>query len=210
MFRRRRREQTQEASAEVAEMRASGPWDSDEPHPATERIDLGGLRVPPSGDFELRLAVMGDQLVGVIAVQGDSSLQLQALAAPKSGGLWEEVKTKIAGQLTSAEHRDGPFGTEIAGQVQAEGQTRATRHIGVEGPRWLLMAVVSGPAATDESLAEPFEAYLRDVVVVRGQEPMAKEETIPLRRPNERAAQAEEDEPGLDPFRRGPEISEIR
>ncbi|MEV0583539.1 DUF3710 domain-containing protein [Nonomuraea sp. NPDC050310] len=210
MFRRRRRDEAKQAEQAVEEtMRESGPWDADEPHPDHERIDLGGLRVPQADDLDVRLASMGDQHVGVLVLLGDSTLQLQALAAPKSGGIWSEVRTKVAGQLKTANEREGVFGPELVGEVESEGETRPIRYLGVDGPRWLLLGVVSGPAAQDETIAARFEDYLRDVVVVRGQEPMAREETIPLRRPNERPQQ-EDETPQLDPFRRGPEISEIR
>lgn len=190
-------------------MRESGPWDADEPHPGTERVDLGGLRVPRAEDLDARLASVGDQHVGVLVLRGESSLQLQALAAPKSGGIWPEVRTKIAAQLGSAAERPGEFGVELVGEVEAEGRRRPIRYVGVDGPRWLLLAVVSGPAALDGTLAARFEEYLRDVVVVRGQEPMVREETIPLRRPEE-GQQEQADPSAFDPFRRGPEISEIR
>jgi hypothetical protein len=51
--------------------------------------------------------------------------------------------------------------------------------------------------------------FVRDVVVVRGTEPMAREEPITLRRPNEQPAEPDEQEE-FNPFKRGPEISEIR
>ncbi|WP_240197184.1 DUF3710 domain-containing protein [Nonomuraea lactucae] len=211
MFRRRRREQPEKVAAEVpaAPMRESGPWDADEPHPDHDRIDLGGLRLPHNPDFDVRLASVGDQHVGVVVIHEESTLQLQALAAPKTLGLWDEVKTKILQQLTSLEERQGPFGVELTGEITAEGVTRPARYIGVDGPRWFLLAIVHGKAAADDDAAEPFLAFLRDVVVVRGSEPMAREEPIPLRRPNEQASQGD-DRPGFNPFRRGPEISEIR
>ncbi|NUW30889.1 DUF3710 domain-containing protein [Nonomuraea sp. SMC257] len=213
MFRRRRREQPEQAAADAAApaepTRESGPWDSDEPHPDHDRIDLGGLRLPHNPDFDVRLASVGDQHIGVVVIHGDSTLQLQGLAAPRSLGLWDEVKTKITQQLPALEEREGPFGAELRGEITADGQTRQARYVGIDGPRWFLLAVVHGPAAADEAAAEPFLDFLRDVVVVRGTEPMAREEPIVLRRPNEQAAQSD-DRPGLNPFRRGPEISEIR
>ncbi len=188
-------------------MRESGPWDADEPHPDTGRIDLGGLRVPQHPDLEVRLAAMGDQHVGIVVLDQDSTLQLQALAAPKSSGIWDEVRVKVSGTLKSPEERQGPFGVEVAGQADTDAGPRPVRYIGIDGPRWMLLAVISGPAA--EGDASRFEDYIRDVVVVRGQEPMAREEVIPLRRPNERPHQTDEN-PNLNPFIRGPEITEIR
>lgn len=196
-----------EATAQ-APTRESGPWDADEPHPDTERIDLGGLRLPHNPAFDARLASVGDQHVGVVVLWEESSLQLQALAAPKSSGLWEEVRAKIKNAAKTLEEREGPFGAELVGKVTVEGSDRAARYMGVDGSRWFLLAVVNGRAAVDDELAAAFVDFIKDIVVVRGDEPMAREESIPLRRPNDQAA--EQPEVRDNPFRRGPEISEIR
>jgi hypothetical protein len=210
VFRRRRREQAKHAAGETvaAPTREYGPWDADEPHPDHDRIDLGGLRLPHNAAFDVRLASVGDQHVGVVVLWEESSLQLQALAAPKSGGLWEEIKTKIKSSAKTLEERDGVFGTELAGQVTVEGATRPARYIGIDGPRWFLLAVVNGRAAVDDQVAAAFLDFVKDIVVVRGDEPMAREESIPLRRPSDPADEVD-DEP-INPFRRGPEISETR
>ncbi|MEO3794101.1 DUF3710 domain-containing protein [Nonomuraea sp. B10E15] len=212
MFRRRRREQPEQAIEQesAAPTRESGPWDADEPHPGTDRIDLGGLRLPHNPDFDVRLASVGDQHVGVVALYEDSSLQLQALAAPRSSGLWDEVKAKILAQAKHLEEREGPFGSELAGEMKADGNSRPARYLGIDGPRWFLLAVISGKAAVDETVATAYIDFIKDVVVVRGDEPMAREEPIPLRRPNEPGAEQQQEQQGFNPFRRGPEISEIR
>ncbi|MDP4508786.1 DUF3710 domain-containing protein [Nonomuraea turcica] len=216
MFRRRRRhEQPEQAAAHEQEpavpTRESGPWDADEPHPDTDRIDYGGLRLPDIPDFDLRPATVGDQHVSVVVRYDDSMLSLQALAAPRSSGLWDDVKTKIRTQAKDLEEREGPFGTELSGEVKAaDGTVMPVRYLGIDGPRWLLLALISGKAARDEAVFEAFADFIKDVVVVRGDEPMAREEPIPLRRPNEQTGEKAEERPGYDPFRRGPEISEIR
>jgi hypothetical protein len=55
--------------------------------------------------------------------------------------------------------------------------------IGVDGPRWLLRGTVLGRAAVEPDAALPMEETLRNVVVVRGDEPMAVRESLPLRMP---------------------------
>lgn len=191
-------------------MRETGPWDADEPHPDNDRIDLGGLRLPHNPDFDVRLASVGDQHVGVVVLYQESTLQLQALAAPRSSGLWDEVKTKIRGQAKDLTEQEGPFGSELTGEIKAEGGPRSVRYLGIDGPRWFLLGVVSGKGTHDEAISEAFVDFIKDVVVVRGDEPMAREEPIPLRRPNEQTGEVADQGPGLNPFKRGPEISEIR
>ena len=212
VFRRRRREQPEQVAEQepAAPTRESGPWDADEPHPETDRIDLGGLRLPHNPDFDVRLASVGDQHVGVVVLYEESSLQLQALAAPRSSGLWDEVKTKIVSQAKHLEEREGPFGGELTGEMKVDGQPRPARYLGIDGPRWFLLAVISGKAAADEKVAAAFIDFIKDVVVVRGNEPMAREEPIPLRRPTDETGETPTEGPGFNPFKRGPEISEIR
>jgi hypothetical protein len=152
---------------------------------------------------------VGDQHVGVVVLYEESSLQLQALAASRTGGLWDEVKAKIKSGAKDLEDREGPFGAELFGEISGDGQPRKARYIGIDGPRWFLLAMISGRAALDESVADVLLDFVRDVVVVRGTEPMAREEPITLRRPNEQPAEPDEQEQ-FNPFKRGPEISEIR
>ncbi|GAA3081901.1 hypothetical protein GCM10010485_19970 [Streptosporangium carneum] len=89
------------------------------------------------------------------------------------------------------------------------------RYIGVDGPRWFLRAVVSGRAEPSEEVTATLEGVVRDIVVVRGDEPMAPKEAIELRLPPEARQAVEQqaggrDTPDLNPFDRGPEIAEIR
>jgi len=88
----------------------------------------------------------------------------------------------------TATETDGPFGTELVLVVPVEdpeGQvfSQTSRVIGVDGPRWLLRGTVLGRAAVEPDAAEPMEATLRNVVVVRGNEPMAVRESLPLQLP---------------------------
>ncbi len=226
MLRRRQRAEEETASAVVrgespAPARTTGPWDADDDYPEAERVDLGGLRLPVGPGFEIQLSMAGDQVDGVIVLVEESALQVNAFAAPKRSGIWDEVRAELAREVVaaggSAEDRDGPFGPEIAAEVPAQGQTQGrqpVRYVGVDGPRWFLRAVISGRAAVDPEAARVLEDVVRGIVVVRGDEPMPPREAIQLRLPAE-ARQAMEEQQGarreeLRPFERGPEISEIR
>ena len=208
--------------------RPEGPWDeADAPEDELNRIDLGGLRVPVPPDTEVRVDVSPEgEVVAATLVQGTSAMQVNAFAAPRRSGIWDEVRDEIAAALResggSASDAPGPYGTELHAQVPTEvpGQGRGlapARFVGVDGPRWFLRALITGPAATDTSAAEPLLAALRAVVVVRGGEAMAVRDPLPLRLPKEVTAAAEasaaaEGAPPapLPPPERGPEITEIR
>ena len=210
----------------AAPARPQGPWDAaDAPEDELPRLDLGGLRVPVPPDTEVRVDVDDEgQVVAATLVQGGAAMQVNAFAAPRSEGIWGEVLEEIAGSLTSgggtAETVEGTYGPELHARVptQAPGGgivMAPARFVGVDGPRWFLRALLTGPAATDAAAAAPLEQALRAVVVVRGSDPMAVRDPLPLRLPAEAlAAQAppEDGEEG-DPLRlaeRGPEITELR
>ncbi|WP_433240690.1 DUF3710 domain-containing protein [Streptosporangium sp. CA-135522] len=224
MFGRRRREESPAVAEEVeraeqVQARESGPWDSGDPYPDRERVDLGGMRLPVDPGFEVQLNLAGDHIVGAVVMVDESALQVHAFAAPKRNGIWDEVRNELAegvkGAGGTAEEREGPFGVELAAKVPADGVAQPVRYIGVDGPRWFLRAVISGRAALDDGAAAPLEGVIRDIVVVRGDEPMAPKEAIELRLPPEARHAMEHqaagaDVPDLNPFGRGPEIAEIR
>jgi hypothetical protein len=250
VFRRRKREDAEEAAAVPAEpdealeqdaepadepavrtvARPQGPWDvADVPADEVQRVDLGGLRVPVPPDTEVRVDVSPEgEVVAATLVHGEASMQVNAFAAPRSEGIWDEVCEEIRSALVEsggqAEQRPGTFGTELHALVPTEvpGQgvmLAPARFLGVDGPRWFLRALLTGAGAVDAEAAAPLEAALRDVVVVRGGDPMAVRDPLPLRLPQEvveagAAADAEldddPDETGLELPERGPEITETR
>lgn len=203
-----------------------GPYDrADVPGPEG-RLDLGSLWVAGVPGMELRLEVDDESqsIVGVTAVLGESAVQLQAFAAPRSEGLWDDIRQEIAGSITrqggTADETEGPLGTELQTRMpgqNAQGRTvySPARFLGVDGPRWFLRAVLSGRAAVDEVAAAPLIDMVRATVVVRGEEAMAPRDLLPLQLPAE-AQQTGDDAPeaqateDFSPFARGPEITEIR
>ena len=223
--------ETDEAAGDEATALASGPWDVAEPHPELPRVDLGSLQVPVLEGTDIQL-VFAEQHGAWVTVRHQlSELQLQAFAAPKRSGLWDEVRGEIVAEISGAggqsAEREGPFGTELLAYVPAEpGQPssglRPVRFTGVDGPRWFLRGLFAGAAAEDEAAAAPLEAVLREVVVVRGDQPMPPRDLLELRLPAEAQAaleeqakaQQEQEEQRFsqtpNPFDRGPEMTETR
>jgi hypothetical protein len=215
-----------ELTVATAPSRAAGPFDRSEVEDTEGRLDLGSLWLAGIPGMELRLEVdqEADTVVGVTAVLGESAVQLQAFAAPRSEGIWDEIRGEIAASITrqggTAEDTVGPLGVELQTRMpgqDANGRTvfSPARFLGVDGPRWFLRAVLSGRAAIDPEAAEPLIDVVRATVVVRGDEPMAPRDLLPLTLPDGgEPAPAEEEEPArtddLSPFERGPEITEIR
>lgn len=174
-----------------------GPFDVSEVDlsaPSGPRVDLGSLLVTGGEGLELRL--QADQktgaVTGVMLAGAGGALELRAFAAPKSGGLWAELLDEIvaeAERLGGATRRDdGPFGPELRLQVPvtaADGRSgvQLSRVVGVEGPRWLLRATFLGAAAGTGAPAAQLEQALRELIVVRGPEPMSPRQPLPLRLP---------------------------
>jgi hypothetical protein len=214
-----------------------GPWDAADTYPEFARVDLGSLLVPVLDGTDIQL-VFAEQHGAWVTVRHQlSEMQLQAFAAPKRSGLWDEVRaeiaTEIAGTGGQSAERQGPFGLELVAQVPGEpGQSgsgpRPIRFVGVDGPRWFLRALFVGSAAADQAAAAPLEAMFSQVVVVRGDHPMPPRDLLELKLPAEAAAALEEQakaqqsegepQPGeqnrfttaSNPFERGPEMTETR
>jgi hypothetical protein len=208
-----------------AMIRSAGPWDSAGEYPDSERIDFGSLLVPVRDGYDVQVFVSEEEGISVAVVHGDSGLQLQPFAAPRSAGLWHEVMPEIAQEVANAggqssEH-DGPFGPELLATVVPQGPDfqdvppQPLRFMGADGPRWFLRGLISGPAALDPELALPFEEIFADVVVVRGDHAEPPRKPLEVRLPDEarqvlESQLAEQDPNLLNPFERGPEITETR
>lgn len=141
--------------------------------------------------MRLEVDERAQRVVAVTLEYLESVLQLQAFSAPKTTGLWHEVRREISQQLAQqgaeAREEDGDFGPELVtmSQVSADqgGGVRVARFIGVDGPRWLLRGVVMGRATIDADARKGLNELFREVVVVRGDQPMPPSELLPLTMP---------------------------
>ncbi|HTW18750.1 MAG TPA: DUF3710 domain-containing protein [Mycobacteriales bacterium] len=199
--------------------RPKGPWDShDVPKDdETPRIDLGGIRVPLPDGMEIRVDVQDEVPIAATLVDGPSALQVHGFAAPKSSGLWAEVRAEIAESLRgsggSAQEAEGAFGTELRARIPTDGGLQPARFIGVDGPRWFLRGLLTGPAGSDPARAKRLEAAFRDVVVHRGGDAMAPRDMLPMHLPreaHEHAAPPDPEDRSIPMPERGPEITETR
>ncbi len=220
---------TDDSESVVVTPGLDGPYDiSEAPNDNVVRIDFGSLKIPGVEGMNVNLEVdeQSDAVVAITIVLGEGGLQLQPFAAPRSGGFWEEVRAELGEGITTSggaiDEVDGRFGVEIKASVPAvneEGQhaLQNVRFAGGDGARWMLRGVFLGAAAVDERAAEVFEDIFAGCIVDRGAQPMAPGEMLPLQLPEDAVATPaegeeidEEDRPPLDPFERGPEITEIR
>lgn len=187
------------AKSAPADRDSTGPLDEGEANPVRPYIDLGGVKILPREGLQLRLEVE-ESTKRVVAVGLDfagTSLQVQPFAAPRSSGLWHEIRAQIADQIEkqggTTTERDGVFGPELLAEIPLaagsaeEGTTRIARFIGVDGPRWFLRGVIAGEGAVKPEAADAVEELFRSIVVVRGNTPMPPRDLIPLQMPAEAA-----------------------
>ncbi|GAA2381705.1 DUF3710 domain-containing protein [Dactylosporangium salmoneum] len=170
--------------------RADGPYDITEAPEGIAQLDLGSLKVPAVDGVEVRVQADNDgKIQQIVLVSQDSALQLGVFAAPRSEGIWDEVRAEIRKQLfndgVAAEEVAGDYGSELRARVRTPEGLTDIRFVGVDGPRWLVRAVFQGPAAVDPSAAPALLECLRSLVVERGHEAMPVREPLPLHLPKE-------------------------
>jgi hypothetical protein len=173
----------------------NGPLDVSEANAVRPYVDLGGVKIVPREGLHLRLEVEeGTQRVVAVGLDyANSTLQVQPFAAPRTSGLWHEIRAQIEEQIRrqggTTRPADGPFGPELVAQIPVAGapgqppSARIARFIGVDGPRWFLRGVIAGEGAVNPEAAAAVEDLFRSVVVVRGTTPMPPRDLIPLHVP---------------------------
>lgn len=171
-----------------------GPWDiADEKVPdLSTYIDFGSIRILYLQGIELRVKKQreSNQVLGITVTYKSSSVEVEAFAAPKTEGIWSEVRADLLKGNADAREVNGVFGKEIILPVKVEDKTVDTRIVGVDGPRWMLRGVFSGVAAGDSSVAGDskkasdeavlLNKWFSDIVVDRGSEPLAPRDMIPM------------------------------
>jgi hypothetical protein len=199
---------------DAGEWRELGPYDIgevdadalEEPDPEQPRIDLGSMVLTGVDGMELRLQVdeNSQQIVSAMMIQGDSAIEVGAFAAPRSGGLWAEVRDELVQSAVnaggSANLVPGPFGVELRRVLPVEtpdGEQgyQPSRMWVAEGPRWMLRGILYGQAALEDGIetpvAEILEAF-RQIVVRRGDQAMAPGDLLPLSLPENLSQQSAE------------------
>jgi hypothetical protein len=172
-----------------------GPYDISEAPDGVQRLDLGSLHIPAIEEVEVRVQADPQGVIQqVVLVHGENALQLGVFAAPRSEGIWDEVREEIRQSLlrdgANAVEAEGEYGTELHAQVRTPDGPTDLRFVGIDGPRWMVRGVFQGAAAVDPSAAGPLAECLDGLVVDRGQEAKPVREPLPLRLPREIADQA--------------------
>lgn len=203
-------DESDEVTAEerdAVDPRADGPFDHEEVDLDADAAELERLQVRRvafgplivTQPHDLLLQVQGDQKTNAVytllAHHENSGLEVALFAAPRSGGLAEELREDIIEEATqaggSAERAEGPFGTEVRRVLPLTGpEGEQLFHVSriwlVEGPRWLLRGTLMGQAGLVEGEKPPadfFVEFFRNLVVRRDDAPRSPGEIIQLALP---------------------------
>ncbi|MGC4896469.1 DUF3710 domain-containing protein [Micromonospora sp. DT31] len=174
-----------------------GPYDVSEA-PDAPRLDLGSLQIPAVPDVEVRVQADPQGVIQqVVLVHGENALQLGVFAAPRSDGIWDEVREEIRQSLVNdgatTQDVEGERGPELRAQVRTPDGPTDLRFVGIDGPRWMVRGVFQGRVAVDPAAAGPLAACLDGLVVDRGLEAKPVREPLPLRLPREISEQQADD-----------------
>lgn len=168
----------------------NGPFDVSEIGLLTPYLDFGAIRIAPKPGVLIR-ADIDDNSKRVVAITleiENHRLQLQAFAASKTEGIWgsalESIEQAITAQGGTAERISGLLGPEIKAAVPVTENGRQTlrdsRFIGVDGPRWFLRGLLSGPELYSQTRYLGLIELFRSVGVNRGEVPMPPGDLLPL------------------------------
>jgi len=184
-------------TAVVRERRGGGPYDEDDLAPdrpdTTARVDFGALRLPVPDGVTAEVEPGGEgKLQAVHLTFPTGRLSVSVLAAPTTDRLWPELAQEIYDALRAGGARvrwfDGRWGRE----VRARTGDAFSVFVGVDGPRWMVYGVATGPPEGVRTLDRELRRVLSGAVVVRGAAPYPVRTVLPLTLPAELAARQEE------------------
>lgn len=163
-----------------------GPFDvADAPDDDIGRIDLGSVRVPvPDGaQVQVEMDPSSGSVKAVHVVVDEGRVTVSAYAAPRSGGLWRDVSTKLANQLRSDGAKVTSGAGEWASELSAVTGDVALRFVGVDGPGWMVRGVIAGPQSQAAAAPDALREIVRGTVVDRGTSPMPVGTPLPITLP---------------------------
>lgn len=175
---------------------SSGPLNSYEVANDGTRLVLGSIWVPMKSGLDVRAEIdqTNGQLVSISLVYENSIATVEVFAAAKDHDSWSETRYEIAARLEETKVQpkmvNGNFGAEIHAVMptydqQGNATIQAVRFLGINGDRWFMRIVVSGQAATDEFATKKLDELIADLVIDRGEAPMAPGTKLPITYPDQ-------------------------
>lgn len=174
--------------------RGKGPWSFADAPKREKFIDFGPLKVPAYPSLHARIEVEPvSRRVGAVSVRvDDCRVQLQVMAAPSGQGAWGGIRRAITRKVMAlggnAQAVEGEFGPELIVTVPIRTAdnlpgAETARYVGVDGDRWTLRAVVTGPSALRDSTVERVNQFVTRCAVERGDEALGAGRVMELSLP---------------------------
>ena len=101
---------------------------------------MGAYYLPFLQGIELRVKAnrATQQVLGTTITYGSSSVEIEAFAAPKTMGLWDDVRADLVEANKDAKETDGVFGIELTLPVVVKGGRKVERGEDPLAPRDLI------------------------------------------------------------------------
>ena len=168
----------------------NGPHDGDtadpEITPAPGTMDFGAVKVPVPAEGSVTVEPSTEGRIQAVHVSvPEGRLSVSALAAPRTGGLWPDLADEIHASLREGGARVRSFTGQWGRELHATTEGATSVFVGVDGPRWMLYGVATGPTRDAVALDARLRRMLRGTVVVRGRAPYPVRTVLPLATPSE-------------------------
>ncbi len=149
--------------------------------PAANTVDFGALRVPVPADGTVTVEpTTNGRMQAVHVTVPEGRLSVSALAAAKSGKLWPDLATEIDASLREGGARVRSYPGDWGRELHATTGAATSVFVGVDGPRWMVYGVATGPTKDAVALDSRLRRLLRGTIVVRGRSPYPVRTVLPL------------------------------
>ena len=165
-----------------------GPFDEDDVGDAPvapDRVDFGAVRVPVPRGGVVSVEPEDGRLQAVHVMLPAGRLSVSALAAPRTERLWPDLAAEIDESLREGGATVRSFTGEWGRELHARTGDASSLFVGVDGPRWMLYGVATGPTSAAAELDAALRTMLRGTVVVRGRSPYPVRTVLPLTVPGQ-------------------------
>ena len=157
-------------------------------------IDMGAILFPAVQGMQLRTQVADDgtTVLQILVVLGNSGIQMSVAAAPRSGGVWEELREEIRKGFEEQNAKVADIRTRYGDELLVDmpmqmpdgrSATSRMRILGREGDRWFARIDILGPAAANAEAGVDIEKVIDRIVVHRDDHPRTRLELLPVRLP---------------------------
>ena len=157
-------------------------------------VDMGAILLPSRPGMQLRTQVADDgtTVLQILIVLGNSGIQMSVAAAPRSGGVWDELRDEIRAGFEKQGAKVADIRTRYGAELLVDmpmkmpdgrSATSRMRILGREGDRWFARIDIIGPAAANAESGLEIEKVIDRIVIRRDEQPRTRLELLPVHLP---------------------------